>query len=405
MYKKLAFLAESTWGTASGPTGSQYLRRVGSTLGTEAAFFKSNEINFDRQLRDNRKGQKMIKGDISGELSPGTWQAFLQAILAASSATTAATITASTIVAVAGPPGQFTIGSGFLTAGFKVGDIVRSTGWTTTATANNSRNYRITALTDTTMTVGTSATGATGYAEAVIAKAAGDSVTIAVVGKKAVSPLTSLADTSFSIEHFFSDNSFSELFTGCKPVQVQISMPSTAIATIKVSFIGKDVTTATSQYFTTPSSLTTSSLLAGVNGSLMVGGTDYGTITGLTININGNHNTESVVGLQTAAGVFPGRLEVSGSVTALFSDTAFRDMFIAETDYIDLHAKLVTNNNINADFIAFNLPRLKMTSASKDDKPNAILGTYNFQAALNLVGGSGTNTDACSLSVQDSLFT
>ncbi len=406
IFKKIAFLQETAFGVLPSPTtGGQYLRRQQSTLGTEAQFFKSQEINFDRQLRDNRKGTKMVKGDMTGELSPSTYQQFLMALLGAPATTAAATITLADVTAAATAPGSFTTVAGnFLTAGFKIGDIVRCSGWTTTGAANNARNYRISALTATIMTVGTPTTGATGKPEAVVSKAAGDSVTFAVVGKKAMTPQSGLSDTSFTIENWYSDNGFSEVMLGCKPVSFSLNAPSTAIATGKFSFIGQDMVTGTSQVLAAPNALTTSGLLAGVNGSLMVAGTDFATITALTLNINGNHTTESVVGSMATPGVFPGILDVSGTVTALFADTIFRDAFIQETDYIDLHAKLVTSQALNSDFISFNIPRMKFTSASKSDKSGAITGTYNFQGALNVAGGSGTATDICTISVQDSLF-
>ena len=247
LFKKVAFLAESTFGTAPGPTGAQYLRRTQSTLSTSAAFFKSNEINTDRQLRDNRKGAKTVKGNIQGELSPGTYSPFMAAMLGASAFTAGVSTAALTnVTAAATTPGTFTRATGsFLTDGFKVGDIVRWTGWATTGLANNSRSYRITALTGTVMTVGTAVSGTATGPEAVAAKASGDSVTCTVVGKKCITPTSGLADSSFGIEHWHSDISKSELFLGCKPTQMALSLPSSGIATVNFTFMGLDVTTGT----------------------------------------------------------------------------------------------------------------------------------------------------------------
>lgn len=405
LFTSVGIKAETTFGTAAGASGAQLLRRTACTVNAEAAFFKSQEINPDRQLRDSRKGAKSIKGDLDGELSPGTYASLFAAILGASAFTSVVTTGAQTdITAAAGPPGTFTTAGSvnFLTLGFKVGDIVRCSGWTTTGAANNARNYRISALTATVMTVGTAATGASGQPEAVAAKTSGDSVTIVQAGKKCVTPASSLADTSFSIEKWFSDASQSELYLGCKPTSLAINMPSTGIATVKFGFMGQDITTNTSQYFSSPTALSTANLTAGVNGKLSVGGTDIATVTGLTINVAGNHSAESVVGSQLTPGVFPGIMDVSGQITALFDSATLRDAFLAETE-VSLNAVLTLTSAINSDFIMFNIPRMKFSGASKDDKQGAVVGTYPFQALLNTAGGTGINTDATTIAIMDSL--
>jgi hypothetical protein len=405
LFKRVAFKAETTFATAAGASGAQTLRRTASTIAADAAFFKSAEINTDRQLRDARKGFKGIKGDIDGELSPGTYSAFMAAVIGSAGFAAGATTTALTnVTAAAGPPGTFTRATGsYLTDGLKVGDIGRWAGWTTgTSAANNARNYRIASLTATVMTVGTAATGASGQPEAVVAQASGDSVTFTVVGKKAITPTTGLADGSFSIEHWHSDVSQSELFIGCKPTSLDINIPSTGMATVKFGFMGVDMTPGSSAYFTTPGALTTAGLTAGVNGKLSVAGVDIATVTGLSIKVAGNHSVEAVVGSQLTPGVFPGTMDISGQITALFDSGTLRDYFLAETE-LSLNAVLTLTNAVNSDFIAFNIPRLKLTGATKDDKQGAVVQTVPFQCLLNVNGGAATTSDVTTIGIQDSL--
>ena len=406
LFKSVAFKTESSFGTLAGTSGAQYLRRTQSTLNAEAAFFKSAEINLDRQLRDARKGAKGIKGNINGELSPGTYSVFMAAMLGAAAAWASAVTTGAQtdIAAVAGPPGTFTTAGSvnFLTLGFKIGDLIRCSGWTTTAAANNARNYRVTGVSATVLTVGTAATGASGQPEAVAAKAAGDAVTIFHAGKKLVTPASSLTDLSFTIEHWHSDIGKSEVFTGCKPTSMALNMPATAIATVQFGFMGQDIVAGTTQYFTTPTALTSANLTAGVNGKLSINGVDFATVTGLSINVNGNHAVEAVVGSQLTPGVFPGILDVTGQVTALFDSTTLRDAFLAETE-VSLNAVLVLTSALNSDFILFNIPRLKFTGSSKDDKSQALVQTLPFQALLNTAGGAGIGSSATTLEIMDSL--
>jgi hypothetical protein len=394
--KQLRFKKESTWGTAAGASGAQILRRVTSDIDLRKDTYQSNELRTDYQINDFRHGKRGVAGTIRGELSPGTYQALFAAALRAGPSTAATTGAINTVTAAVGPPGTFTRSSGsFLTDGFRVGDIVRWTGWATTGVNNNARNYRITALSAAVMTV----TG-TGD-EVVAAKAAGDSVTCTVVCKKIVAPSTGHTDDSFTIEHRFSDIAQSEYFTGCKVGSIALSLPPTGMATIEIGVMGKDMTTGTSAYFTSPTAATTQTVVAAVNGVLRVGGVDVANVTGLTINLDAGMSTGTVVGSNTTPGIFPGPIQVSGQMTAYFEDAVYRDAFLNETE-MQLIVTLETSTAINTDFVTINLPRIKFGGASKSDGPQALQMTLPFVALLG-TGASGT-TDATTIVVQDSQF-
>lgn len=393
------------WNTPALTGAGKLMRRTQSTLSLKADNYRSNEIRANRQLVDFRLGTRTVDGKLDGELSPGTYKLLMEGMLAGAFAAGVSSTALTNVTAAAGPPGTFTRATGsFITDGFKVGDVIRWAGWATGgSTANNARNYRITALTATVMTVGTAATGAAGKAEAVVAQASGDSVTATVVGKKLITPQAgSLLDQSYTIEHWFSDNGFSELHTGCKPTQMDLGLPASGLATISTTIMGGGLTTNTAQFFTAPTAASTTGITAAVNGVLRVGGVDVANVTGLTISIKGGHSTEKVVGSQFTPGVFPGQLDVTGQLTALFDSTVYRDAFLAET-VMSLDAVLTLNGNVNSDFIAFHVPALKFTDDGKDDKPGAITGTYPFQAVENVNGGAATNGDDSTITIQDSL--
>ena len=78
-----------------------------------------------------------------------------------------------------------------------------------------------------------------------------------------------------------------------------------------------------------------------------------------------------------------------------------RDYFINETE-IGLVVAMTTNNSANADFIAFNMPRIKLGSADKNDGEDGITQTFNYTALFNTNGGAGTSGDQTTLVVQDS---
>lgn len=403
--KSLAFKKETAWDTAAGVSGGQLLRRVTSDLALERSSFRSAEKVNHQQRADMRLGVKSVPGTINGELSPGTYKAFIQSLLRRDFTTGVNSTALVNVTAAAGPPGTFTRAAGsFLTDGFKIGDIIRWAGWTTTATANNARNYRITALTATVMTVGTAATGVAGQPEAVIAKAAGDSVTATVVGKKTFIPVTGHITDSYSIEHWFADVAQSELFTGCRIGSMQLSLPSEGMATVRFGVLGRNMIPASAQYFTTPTAPTTAGIAAAVNGLLRVGASDNQVVTGIDLTVDfGLQGTKPAVGSILLPGILYGpQVSITGQLTAYFEDAVIRDAFIAETES-QLAIQLALGSGIAADFLTLVMSRIKFTGAQKDDGDRGIEQTLPFEALLDTVGGTGIATENTSLSIQDTL--
>ena len=386
--KQVRYKRETTWGVAAGATGAQLLRRVASDLDLTKDPYQSNEIRDDYQIADYRHGVRTVMGSINGELSPKTYSDFIAAALRkdfVAGATTGAGIT----YAVVGS--TFTDSSnGFITDGFVVGNVINATGFTT---ANNNDHYvLVTAVAAGEITF----TPLDGVA--LTAEAAGDTVTISVVGKISYTPETGHTDDSFSIEHFYNDIDQSELFTGCKVNTIEIGLPPTGMSTININLMGKDVTTGVTEYFTTPTATTNTGILAAVNGVGYALGSRQTLITGLTINYAGNMSTEPVVGSNTVPDIFEGRVVINGNLSAFFENGNFRDAFLDE-DEIALMFVFTADNTPNPDFIAFTMPRVKLGGASKDDGEKAIIQTIPFQALFN---DAGTGASKTTLLVQDS---
>lgn len=394
VFKQLAYKAEATWGTAPSASGAQALRRISSSLDLSKETYQSNEIRTDLQLNDFRHGVRSVAGKVTGDLSAGTWSDFMAAILKRDYAAVTAIASLSITIAGAGPSYTVTRGSGsWITDGLKVGDVFRLTG--SFNAANSAKNLFVVSLTATIATV-IVLNGSSLVAEGPVASA-----TATVVGKKTFVPTSGHTDKSFSIEHWFSDISQSEVFTGCKPSACAISLPPTGIATIDWDFMGKDVTTAASQYFTSPTAASTTGSLAAVNGVVRVGSATVATITGLTLNIAANFTGEAVVGSNTKPVMTPGRVLVTGQATCYFEDATFRDVFLNETE-TSIMAAFTSDNTAASDFVSFVLPRVKFGGSTKDDGEKGIVQTIPFQALFNSAGGTGTNAEKTTLVVQDS---
>lgn len=390
IFKKLVIAPEVTWGTSPGPTGGQYLRRVQSTLDLRKATFQSNEIRATQQVSDFRHGVRTVEGSIDGELSPGTYSQLMQAVVRRDF-TSGATVTSTGISSTSSPKKIIRATGSWITDGYKLGDIVRASGFT--ATANNAKNFRILALTATDMTVDL----------AITAESAGNSITVAVYGKKTWVPTSGHTDQSFTIEHFYDDIDQSELFLGCKPTQMDIGLPPNNIATARFNMMGKDMSTGTTAHFTSPSASSAGRVLAAVNGSLRIGSDDIAVVTGAQFTINGNFSAEPVVGSNVMPHIFAGRVIGNGQFTAFFEGNAtLRDAFLNE-DELSLQIALTSSNAADADFVSFVMPRIKLGGSSKNDGEKGLIMSIPFVALENSAGGTGTTSELTTISIQDSL--
>ena len=394
--KQLAYKAETTWGTVPAASGAQALRRVTSDLNLTKQTYQSAEIRTDYQVADFRHGVRSVAGTVRGELSPGTYEDFLAAALRKTFTAVTNITGLSLTIAASGDYYTVTRSSGsYLSDGIKVGQVVRLTAGSLAA-GNLNKNLLVVGLTALAATV-LVLNGSTLTAEGPIA-----SCTMSVPGKESYVPTSGHTDTSFAIEHWFSDVSQSEVFSGCKVNSVGIALPPSGISTIEFGFMGKDVTTAAAQYFTSPSAASTSGVVAAVNGAVAVNGTRVALLTGLQINIAGGMTAEPVVGSNTFPDIFEGRVVVSGQFSAYFEDATLRDLFLNETE-ASIVAAFTTANTAAADFLSITLPRIKVGGASKDDGEKGIVQTFPFQALLNTSGGSGTSSHATTIAIQDSL--
>jgi hypothetical protein len=394
--KQLTYKAESTWNTAAGASGAQRLRRVAADLNLKKDTFESNEIVTTYQRNDYRHGLRRVEGSINGELSPATYKDFIAAavrrVFAAISATTSVALT----IAGSGPTYTITRGTGsYLTDGYKVGQVVRLSVGALNA-ANISKNLLIVDITSATVISVMPLNGV-----ALVAEGPVSGCTVTATGKTTYVPITGHTDTSFSIEQFYNDLTLSELYTGCKVDQLDISLPPSGMASIGVKLLGGDLTTAGAAYYTSPTAETTTGILTGVNGILAVQGTKVATLTGLNFSIKGNMSGEAVIGSTTYADIVEGMVMVEGSFTALFDGATMRDYFINETE-ISIIAALTASSAAAADFMTFSFPRVKVGGADKSDGQKSLVQTLPFTALYNSTGGSGVKTEQSTFAVQDS---
>ena len=390
--KVVSYKKETAFGTLPSPTtGGQTLRRVSSTFNLTKETYQSEEIRTDYQLVDFRHGVRSVEGSISGELSAGTYADFLASALARN--WTAATPSALGSTTIASVGGTYTItrttGS-WLTDAVRVGNVIRLTGF---ATANNNVNLLVIALTATVATV----VALNGFKLTNETVASGGTYTVS--GKTTYAPTTGHTDDSYTFEEWYADIGQSEVTVGNKVNTVGIALPATGLTTVDLSFMGQDLKQrGTSQFFTSPSTQNSNGIFAAVNGALIVNGAPVALVTGANFNINRNMTSEAVVGSNIKPEIYEGRIIVDGDVTTLYQDGTFAGYFDEETE-ISLVVALTANSLPDSEFMSFTIPRLKLSTDTKDDGEKGIVSSNSFQA---LKGNGANGFEATTLMIQDS---
>ena len=396
VFKQLVAKKQSALGTKATAAAAQLYRRVTSTLDLTKSSFASKEIRPSQQRSDFRHGIQSVQGTISGELSVGTYQGFIESTLRKLAAAT--TPLTGVSLTIAGTLGAYTItGTGFLTGGLQIGDVIQLSAGTLNVN-NSAKNLLITNVTATVITC------ATVNGTALTAEGPITGCTITVMGKKVWIPTTGHTRDYWTIEHSFADIAQSEQFRDCVFGDMNIKLPASGMATIDFPMKGISMDAGTTGYFTTPTAASTGAVLAAVNGAVYVQGVAAGYITAFDISVKGNLTTSGgVVGSNVEPDIMPGAIDVTGTCTVLFTDAVMKNYFINETE-VSLSAVFTASGAANAAFTAITLPRVKFSGATKDDGEKGLLLTMPFTALENINGGAGLATTDTTMIVQDSAF-
>ena len=380
--KKVALKKETVWGVAATAAGARYIRRVSSDLSLSKDSYESKEIRTDQQTAVHRHGMRKVEGTLKGELSPGSYSDLIAAQLRKNFAA-GPSLTGNDISATAG--GFETVAGDFVVAGFRPGIVLRAAGFANAQI--NARNFVITKVTAKALA------GEYLTETPALVEAAGGMVTLAAAGLTSYVPESGHTDDSFTIEHFFGDIGESEVFTGIKVDSIDIKLPPTGMAEISAKLMGKDLVTGQVEHFTNPAPASTMDTVSAVNGRIYVTGSRLTLLTSLDLSIKAGLSTEPVVGSNTAPELFRGRVVGTGNSTAFFENGQLRDAFLHETE-VPVFAVFPVSDAPDADFLAFRLPRVKFSGASKDDGEKGVIQNLPFV----ILKATGDTT----ISIQDS---
>jgi hypothetical protein len=391
--KQVAYKKETTFGTLAGNTSGKLLRRVTANFNLVKEAYESAEIRVDRQVADFRHGVRSAEGTLNGELSSASYADFMGSVVGKDFATVSLGAAVQTTVTAVGTTYTLVRATGsWLTDGLRVGMVVRATGLTTTG--DNAKNLLVASLTATNAVV-VPLNGST-----LTAQGTASSVTLAAPGKQTFVPATGHTDDSYTVEEFYSDIAQSEVYTGMKVNSVAVQLPATGLTTVDIGFAGKDLAqTGTTQYFTSPTAQNSNGIFAAVNGVMLVNGAPVALITSADFNMERATENATVVGSNSVADIFTGRIRVTGNMSVYFQDAAFRDYFDDETP-VSIVLTVTADSTASSNFVGFTLPKVKLGSFTRDDGELGIVASASFQALLNDV--TATGLAATTIQIQDS---
>lgn len=389
--KVITYKAEATWGTKPAASGAQTIRRVTGSFQLEKDTYASNEINTAQQVEDFRHGTRRASGSLSGEISGGAYEDFMAAAVRKAFAA-GVTTGAIAVIAAAETAGVSTFvrstGS-FITDGFKEGDVINVSGFTED---DNNGLFVIVSVVALTLTVEHFDEGGT-----LTTEAEGDTVTILVKGQKTYVPTSSHTDTSFSIEEWNSDDEISQVFLGMQVDTMSVNIAPNSMATVEFGFMGKDAEQATaSQYFTSPTAQTAEGVYSGPDGLLLINGVANRKVTTMSLSLANGISQEPVIGSTSIGAKSRGKVNVTGSLSAIFDDTTILNYFDGETE-VSLTYALLSADGTEA--FSIHLPRVKLGSGTRDDGEKVVILSADFQA-LREISGS-TTVDPTTLAIQD----
>jgi len=389
--KVVAYKKETTFGQLAPQLGAKQLRRTSADFTSERESYSSEEIRTDQQVADFRLGTRSASGSLSGELSGGSYADLIQAVLARDfTAGTSQTLVNFTIAEV-GLLNTLTRTTGDWTTTFKVGDVVRIS--VSGTAANQDNNMVVVGVTALVLTV--RAISSTKLVPEAITGA-----TVSQVGKNTYVPLTGHTTRSFSVEEFYSDIGQSEVYTGIKVGTWNVSVPASGLVGTDFTLMGQGLKqTGTTQYFTNPAALSTTGVVAAVNGTIILDGSATNAcITDASISIDRGLEASQCIGNDKAEEIFLGTIRVTGSLSIYFEDAWMRDKFKDEQT-ISIVLALASGSAKDADVIVFTLPKVKISNFSTQDAEMAVMATADFTAMLNdnetsgLIGSTIAVTD------------
>ncbi len=374
-------VAETTWGVTPTSPALDAVRFTSESLNYNAEFTRSEEIRADRMTPDTVKVSSSAGGDISGEWSYSTYDAFIQAALLSTWTTTGTAKTATTlaIVKTPGTPNTWAItdsGNGLATNLWVVGQFIKVAGFAPAGTFY----AQILSIAAGTMSIAPLSD--------VASDAAGDSVTI--------TPMNFVRNgttkRSFTIQKAFTDLATPELwnFSGARVSTWSLELATGSILNTTFGFLAKDANMTETQFSgATVGAANTNPVLNAVDNVASIvfdgdpGGATY-YFNSLSIELDNALRGQQAVGSLGFIGVEAGRMSLTGSIELYFENSSLFDKFKSATSFsLSFLARDALGNTYIVTIPRAKYTQMEITAGGADQD---IFASAQFEGIINAAG-------------------
>lgn len=368
---------ETAFGVLPGATGAREFRKVSDSIALKKNKIQSAAIQTNAQRPMARHGGRTVDGNIGVELALGLIDSELASVVRRDW-TAVTPLTGLTVTANVTAPNFVRSAGSWITDGLALGMLVKFSGFTAGAAANNGKLYTIIALTATEITV----------AETVLAAANAAAIGLTVPGKVTYIPEAGHTNDSYTIEKWYSAVGESYRFTGQRVASVNIGLAADDKVSAEIAYMGQDRQKATAQYFTNPAAPGGGDMLVTPSGLAIINGKATKVCTNFSLDINGNASVGKVVGANVTPDVFMDMIDVSGQISVYYESGEMDDYFDQE-QAISLINRL--DDGIGGAFVIA-MPYVKVFGGGESGDKE-IIRQYDYTAGPNASGtGAGRST-------------
>lgn len=195
---------------------------------------------------------------------------------------------------------------------------------------------------------------------------------------------------SFTLERVFSDIQQYQTFTGCEIDTFAITIQTNAMVTGTISIVGKDVNFSKTSLDQEPDVSLMAAPFDGFRGELWEGGRQIAVVTSVDINISNALEPAFVIGSDAAMAITPGRINITGTVSAFFENMDLLKKFVDEEES---SLQLTIGDGEKQSYI-ITLPRIKYSGGDNSvDGEGPITLSMPFQALYDSCTGTNIRID------------
>lgn len=316
----LYYVAESTYGTTPASPTMKRLRTTNTTLGLTKSTNISEELDGSRQVKDFRHGTRQGGGETGFELSYGSFEDVLEAVLLGTIAP-AVNIIANTGISALTADDSIQGGADSLYLDAEPGDVITMSGW---STAGNNGTFTIEALT---------IDPSIQFVENLVDDPGGEAVTITSARRILKAGTTR---RSFSLLRHFTDLTSGDkpfhLHTGAEPNTLSLNLAPGGIVTGTIGWIFRDLTASgTAPASSTLQSPLTTRVFDSFTGSLKENDATLAIVTELSFTLENGLEPRFVLFDDKTLRPSIGRSNLTGQMTCYFENSTLLEKFLDET--------------------------------------------------------------------------